>query len=152
MLHTLGKPPDYSQLRRGNTREFYWLWAALLIGEGWRRGACGGVTSPAAGPSLTACNIPGKEAARGAPIAALARCSASVVAVTQAFQHKGAALDLGCKQGRQASRKRPQRASVCAPRQLSQSFLGDTGRGRLGTLTSHFLILALRSDAGLAGT
>lgn len=69
----------------------------------------------------------GKQAARGSPVSCFRSLLSSCCCRESGYLgRRGGALDLGCKQGREAFRKT---ASVCAPRQLSQSFLDDTGRG-----------------------
>lgn len=99
VLHSW-KGPDYNQLSRGNTREFYWLWAALLIGRSGSGQFCVGVTSRAA--------VPGKAGSTWRSHL----CSRSLLCHCCCRESgfpsgRGAALDLGCKQGREALKKRP---------------------------------------------
>lgn len=82
-------------------------------------------------------NIPGK----GGSTWRCHLCSRSLLCFCCCHESGFPALDLGCKQGHEVFRKT---ASVCAPRQLSQRFLDDTGRGppatppTTQTLMSHF--------------
>lgn len=72
--------------------------------------------------------------------------------MTQVFQSLGATLDLGCRQGRCSVQETASVGLRLGSPAAESELLGDTGRGRPGALTSHFLIPVLRSDDGLAGT
>lgn len=97
LFYTLGKD---NQLSRGNTREFYWLWEELLIGRSGSGQFCVGVTSRAAVPGEAGSTWRSHLCSRSL----LCHCCCRESGFPSG---RGAALDLGCKQGREALRKRP---------------------------------------------